>query len=93
MSAAETGQMSAAGARQMYSIKAGQRPVAIVNICLVPAADICPVSAADLCQVSAADICPVSAADIGPVSTTDICSIGGCLAVMAWPETKVDKNH
>ena len=33
--------------RQMYSIKTGQRPVAIVDICLVSTADICPVSAAD----------------------------------------------
>ena len=38
MSAVETGQMSAAETRQMYSIKAGQRPVAIVDICLVSAA-------------------------------------------------------
>ena len=35
MSAAETGQMSAVGTRQMYSTKSGQRPVAIVDICLV----------------------------------------------------------
>ena len=35
MSAAETGQMSAVETRQMYSIKTGQRPVAIVDICLV----------------------------------------------------------
>ena len=38
MSAAETGQMSAAETRQMYSIKTGQRPVAIVDICLVSTA-------------------------------------------------------
>ena len=44
MSAAETGQMSSAETRQMYSIKTGQRPVAIVDICLVSAADIFPVS-------------------------------------------------
>ena len=35
MSAVETGQMSAVETRQMYSIKTGQRPVAIVDICLV----------------------------------------------------------
>ena len=35
MSAAETGQMSVVETRQMYSIKTGQRPVAIVDICLV----------------------------------------------------------
>ena len=35
MSAAETRQMSAVETRQMYSIKTGQRPVAIVDICLV----------------------------------------------------------
>ena len=35
MSAAETGQMSAVETRQMYSIETGQRPVAIVDICLV----------------------------------------------------------
>ena len=37
MSAVETGQMSAAetGQIQMYSIKTGQRPVAIVDMCLV----------------------------------------------------------
>ena len=40
MSAAETGQMSAVETRQMYSIKTGQRPVAIVDICLVSTADI-----------------------------------------------------
>ena len=34
--------------RQMYSIKTGQRPVAIVDICLVSTADICPVSTADI---------------------------------------------
>ena len=39
MSAAETGQMSSAETRQMYSIQTGQRPVAIVDICLVSAAD------------------------------------------------------
>ena len=48
MSAVETG--------QMYSIKTGQRPVAIVEICLVSTANICPVSAADICPVSTADI-------------------------------------
>ena len=36
MSAAETGQMSAVETRKMYSIKTGQRPVATVDICLVP---------------------------------------------------------
>ena len=41
MSAAETGQMSAVETRQMYSIKTGQRPVGIVDICLVSTADIC----------------------------------------------------
>ena len=35
MSAAETGQMSAVETRQMYSIRTGQRPVAIEDICLV----------------------------------------------------------
>ena len=35
MSAAETGQMSAVEKREMYSSKTGQRPVAIVEICLV----------------------------------------------------------
>ena len=40
----------------MYSIKTGQRPVAIVDICLVSTADICPVSAAAICPVSTADI-------------------------------------
>ena len=35
MSAAETGQMSAVETRQMYSIKTGQRPVAVVDMCLV----------------------------------------------------------
>ena len=48
--------MSAAETRQMYSSKTGQRPVAIVDICLASAADICPVSAADICPVSTADI-------------------------------------
>ena len=56
MSAAETGQMSTVEKRQMYGIKTGQRPVAIVYICLVSTADICPVSAADICPVSTADI-------------------------------------
>ena len=42
--------------RQMYSIKSGQRPVAIEEICLVSTADFCPVSAADICPVSTADI-------------------------------------
>ena len=32
--------MSAVETRQMYSIKTGQRPVAIVDICLVSTADI-----------------------------------------------------
>ena len=72
MSAAETGQMSAVGTRQMYSIKTGQRPVAIVDICLASTADICPVSAADICLVSTADICLVSTEDIYPASTEDI---------------------
>ena len=35
MSHAETRQMSAVEARQLYIIKTGQRPVAIVDICLV----------------------------------------------------------
>ena len=35
MSAPETGQMSAVATRRTYSIKTGQRPVAIVDICLV----------------------------------------------------------
>ena len=47
----------------MYSIKTGQSPAAIVDICLVSTADICPVSAADICPVSTADICPVSTED------------------------------
>ena len=61
MSVVETGQnlMSAVETRQRYTLKTGQRPVAIVDICLV----------------STADICPVSAADISPVSTADTCSI------------------
>ena len=65
MSAVETGQVSAVETRQMYySIKTGQSPVAIIDICLVSTADICPVSAADICPVSTADICPVQGADI-----------------------------
>ena len=64
MSAVETGQISAFETRQMYSIKTGQRPVAIVDICLVSTADICPVSAAAICPDSTADICPVSAAGV-----------------------------
>ena len=52
---------------QMYSIKTGQRPVAIVGICLVSTANICP--------VSAADIGPVSTADISPVARTDLCLV------------------
>ena len=48
MFTAETGQMCAVETRQMYSIKTGQRPVAIVDICLVSTADICPVSTADI---------------------------------------------
>ena len=56
--------MSAVETRQMYDIKTGQRPVAIVDICLVSTADICPVSAADICPVSTADICPVTTEDI-----------------------------
>ena len=35
MSAADTGQMSAVETRQMYTVKTGQRPVVIVDICLV----------------------------------------------------------
>ena len=35
MSAAETEQMSAVETRQMYIIQTGQRPVAIVDICLI----------------------------------------------------------
>ena len=42
--------------RQMYSIKTGQSPVAIVDICLVSTADICPVSTEDICLVLRADI-------------------------------------
>ena len=60
--------MSAVGTRWMYSIKTGQRPVAIVDICLVSTADICP--------VSAADICPVSSGDIYPISTEDATAAG-----------------
>ena len=37
--AAETGQMPAVETRQMYSLKTGQRPVAIVDICSVSTAD------------------------------------------------------
>ena len=48
----------------MYSIKTGQRPVAIVNICLVSTADICPVSTADIFPDSTEDICPVSTTGI-----------------------------
>ena len=51
MSAAETGQI-AVETRQMYSIKTGQRPVAIVDTCFLSTTDICPVSAADICLVS-----------------------------------------
>ena len=40
--------MSVVETRQMYSIKTGQRPVAIVDICLDSLADICPVSTADI---------------------------------------------
>ena len=47
----------------MSGIKTGQRPVAIVDICLVSTADICPVSAAEISAVSTADICPVSTED------------------------------
>ena len=36
--------------------KTGQRPVAIVDICLVSTADICPVSAENICPLSAADM-------------------------------------
>ena len=76
MSAAETGQMSAVETRQMYStIKTGQSPVAIVDICPVSTADICPVSEADICPVSTADICPVSTEEICPVSAADV--LGG----------------
>ena len=74
MSAAETG--SDVETRQMYSIQTGQRPVAIVDICLVSTADICPVSAADISPVSTADICPVSTEDINPVATEDITAAG-----------------
>ena len=35
VSAAETGQMSPVETTQMYSIRMGQSPVAIVDICLV----------------------------------------------------------
>ena len=89
--------MSAVETRQMCSIKTGQRPVAIVDICLVstadiclaPAADICPVSAADICPDSAADICPVSAAGICPVSTADICPVSEA-AVLGGDENDFD---
>ena len=40
--------MSAVEIRQMHSIKAGQRPVAIVDICFVATAAIFPVSTADI---------------------------------------------
>ena len=36
MFAAETGQMSAVETRQMSGTETGQRPVATVDICLVP---------------------------------------------------------
>ena len=78
MSAAETGQTSAVETRLMYSIKTGQRPVAIVDICLVSTADISPVSAADISPVSTADICPVSTESIYPVSTKDKAAAGRC---------------
>ena len=47
MSAVEIGRMSA---------ETGQRPVLLVDICLVSAEDICPVSAADICPVSTENI-------------------------------------
>ena len=72
--------MSAVETRQMYSIKTGQRPVAIIDICLVSVADICP--------VSAADTCPVSTEDIYPVSTEDATAAGlRQAAVMSSVET------
>ena len=40
----------------MYSIKTGQRPVFVVNICLASTADICPVSAEVICPVEIQDI-------------------------------------
>ena len=40
MPAVETRQMSSAETTQLYSIERGQRPVAIVEICLVSTADI-----------------------------------------------------
>ena len=73
--------MSAVATRQIYSIKTGQRPVAIVDICLVSTADICPVSATEICPVSTADICPVITEDIYPVSTED---------VLGWDENEFD---
>ena len=59
----------------MYRIQTGQRPVAIVDTCLVSAADICPVSAAIICPVSTADICPALPEYINPVSTEAV--LGG----------------
>lgn len=59
MPAAEIGQMSAVGARHMYSIRAGQSLVAIVDICLVSTVDIGPVLTADTCPVPTTDIRPV----------------------------------
>ena len=71
VSGAATGQMSAVETRQMYSINTGQRPVAIVNICLLSTADICPVSAEDIYWylVSAADVLGGDENDFDPFFT------------------------
>ena len=58
MPAAETGQISVVEKREMYSIKTGQRPVAIVDICPVSTADICPASTADVLRVNENDFDP-----------------------------------
>ena len=69
----------------MKSLETGQRPVAIVDICLVLTADICLVLTADICLVAAADICPVSSADICSVSTEDIKAAGQRLTAGTCP--------
>ena len=71
----------------MYSIKTGQRPVAIVDICLVLTADICPLSAADICPVSTEDIYPISAADIRPGTRGILPGTRGLLVVKSGPRT------
>ena len=73
MSAFETGQMSIVETSQMYSIKTGQGPVAMVCICLASAAgvDVCPISAADILPVSTADTCAVPTEDNSTISTPD----------------------